>query len=157
MKNLLFALLATILLFSCNWDKEQKDFERYFKGNKELRRISQQEVKTPQTFSASYFLFFGSAESSGGDKINYIAFSWKNADGEYVLSKVPIEKTRIKFDENAKTPYITFGYNDEPWVGNEQSVNADINHQIEINIDYIVIHCRESDYSPNINTQNINP
>lgn len=155
MKTFLLAIIASILLFSCDWKPEQKDFETFFKGNHELRKLSQSEKET-YAISGSYFLFWGSVQG-GNSSVKYIGFSWKSINDEYILSQIPVEKVRIKFDENAKIPYITFGYSPDAWVGQTSTVDSHVGNVIETDINYIIIHCKQSDYTSDVKTNEINP
>lgn len=153
--KLLFIILAALVLCSCNFDKEKADFNKVFAGNHELRRLSKQEKTIPSTFSADYFLFFGSASGKGESKIPSVAFSWKSNNDEYILSRVDLSKVRIKFDEKAAIPYVTFGYEDEEYINTNGHANNNINDEVETRFRYVTIHCKSADYSPSVNVQNI--
>jgi len=155
----LFLLLFIATLSSCINTKEiaKNDIDPYLKGNHELRRLSQLERKTPSTLSASYFLFWGSASAKGESIQSYIGFAWENHLGEYVLSKVETTNIRIKFDEKANIPYVTFGYNGEELAVYQYDVPAQLSFIVSNRLHYVVIHCREQDYMPEYNIQNINP
>jgi hypothetical protein len=153
MKKLLMVAVMATVLSSCI--DEHKDIDKIFSGNHELRRLDYLDIKHPANFGASYFLLFAHASGSGESTEQYISFSWKLKNGEYVLSKVPMEQIRVKFEASAVKPYISFGYNLETIQLGGRSANSMIPYIVKYGMDYVVVHCRESDYKPKIEINNI--
>lgn len=156
MKTLFIAIIA-ICLTSCIGEADKKPFDKYLGGKYTLRKLSQQERKTPGSISGDYFLFWGSLSGNGESTERYVGFSWLSKDGEYIMSKVDAENIRIKFD-NSATPYVTFGYTEMIALAcDESSIQSKLSWLVSNNIDYMVIHCKESDYLQDINIKSINP
>lgn len=150
-------LLLPLLWLISSCVERKVDVDPYLAGNHELRRLSSIERKTPSTLSASYFLFWGSMSGKGESSESYVGFSWKNKSNEYVLSRVESSKVRLKFEQKTDRPYVTFGYDPVIISKRTNDVNANLAWIVSSEIDYIVIHCKESDYSPDFNAQDINP
>lgn len=150
MKKLIW--IPLLCLFGCEAiDKQIKECNDFYGGRHLLRKFSSQEKVTPSSASASYFLVWGSASYKGEEKESYIAFSWKSKTGEYILSKVPMEKVRVKFDNSAKVPYVTISISG--CEGNNP--NNDLLYIMEYRLNYVVVHCKETDYPTDINVNDL--
>lgn len=157
MKKLILLALVAICACSCiNSEDYSKELNEVFSGKHELRRLTNIDVNTSSSISASYFLFWGSAQAKGESSNQFVAFSWRLKNGEYVFSKVNPENIRLIFDNKISTPYITFGYNPELMYGVDgKPVNSNIPYLVQYQISYIVIHCKESDYTKKININDL--
>lgn len=141
-----------MLFSSCeSGEKMKKEFNEYYSGKHELRKFSSQERTTASSMSASYFLFWGSASGKGEEKVTYIALSWKNNKGEYILSKIPMEKVRVKFDESVTTPYITLSIEYDY----RQKADEDVTYVMEYRLNHIVVHCKSKEYPTDISINDL--
>lgn len=134
--------------------KIAKEFNSFYGGHHDLRKFSSQEIKTASSASASYFLFWGSASFKGEESSAIIAFSWKSNNGEYILSKIPMSKVRVKFDNNKTAPYVTFSIDKFAFMNSglaDECVESTMNYKLN----YVIIHCKESDYPTDININDI--
>ena len=157
MKKLIILILAPFILScqSANADGDDaKSFNQFYEGKHNLRKFSSQEMKTAATASASYFLFWGSAQYKGDEKNTVIAFSWQSKNGEYILSKIPMSKARVRFDNQDKSPYITFSIDKYAFRG-KRNADETVEETINYYLNYVVIHCKESDYPTDVNINDI--
>src|ERR1017187_1989403 len=70
--------------------------------------------------------------------INTIVFSWQLADSSFIISELPLDKVRFKYNEFAEQPSIKFR-----WTGGQTKDLAEI---FRIDIVYAIVECKESDF-----------
>lgn len=150
MKKLLMVLLAVVCLTSCTVTPVPSRITPALAGEHTLRKFNK-DTYVSSSWSASYFLIFGSAHGKEKEE-RRIAFSWLSNDSTYIYSTVTLDKVRIKFDNQAEEPYVTF-YNLESSDGGnwEPNPNTDMQEIMDGYIGHIVIHCRPEDYSKDVN------
>lgn len=111
MSKLLTAVVASVILAlsGCsgnNAPPPPSKAQTILEGEHKLRKmVERTDVKT--STSGGFFLFVGGFESSVNTSVT-VKFAWQMNDGTYAISSLPLEKFRIKFDEQAKTPTIKF-------------------------------------------------
>ena len=69
-------------------------------------------------------------------------------DGTYAISTLPIEKIRVKFDNNVTTPTVDF---DSGKIRYEWENNSDLEYVINHYVNYAILTVRESDWPSQIN------
>lgn len=155
----LFILILVPFIMSCTDTSLKgelaKSFNSFYEGNHTLRKFSSQEMKTASSASASYFLFWGSADYKGEGKTTVIAFSWQSKNGEYILSKIPMNKVRVKFDNQNKPPYVTFSIDKYAYMSYDLA-DESVDYTLQYKLNYVIIHCKESDYPTDVNINDIN-
>lgn len=107
-------------------------------GSHLLRQIGTKTI-TNTSSDASYFLFIGSASQSS-TQVAMVTFSWLDNTGVYRFLTLPLDKVRIKLDDNVATPYVRFKWTD--W-DNPESAKAD-------NIIYVLVFCNSKDWPEDI-------
>ncbi len=145
MRNILIAILilmalgAIILMGGCG----QKDNE-LTKGQHPLRKmVSQNNIK--QSFGGFFLFGLGSIGGQSENNIR-VHFSWLTNDGTYAITSAPIEKFRIKIDNNVQNPFIEFI---------DTSRGQMVYRTIEKFLDYcppnyILVTCRDEDWPKDI-------
>lgn len=124
-------------------DKRETAFIQTFSGNHELRKLKVNK-ETNSEWNASYFLIGGSASGKTLSDTK-VSFSWKLNNNEYIISDIRLNKIRLVLDDSVKNPYIKFKY---------KNTNVDIDNiqlVIDYYIDYVVVHCKESDFPVELN------
>ncbi len=84
---------------------------RFFEGKHQLQRLVQySSLDSKIDGSGFFFLGVGAGAVSGETKTNYsVKFAWKsNVDDSYIISSVPLERVRVRFDEKIEIPYVEF-------------------------------------------------
>ncbi len=113
MKKIIIILLICLFSLSCETHKERearktkhynKKIEKWFFGEKNLRTIRLITSNTPA--SGDFFICFGTYE--GEKQTVKIRFSWKTYNGDYIISSFPIEKFRVRLDNEIESPHIKF-------------------------------------------------
>jgi hypothetical protein len=128
-------------------DKRETAFIQTFSGNHELRKLKVNK-ETNSEWNASYFLIGGSASGKTVSDTK-VSFSWKLNNNEYIISDIALDKIRLVLDDSVKNPYIKFKYKNT-------NVNIDdIQLVIDYYIDYIVVHCKESDFPVELNINDL--
>lgn len=146
MKALFILLFTVVSIVGCSSPEDWLDY--HLKGNHELRAFNVKSSNVSE-WSVSYFLIAG-----GGSGKEYIettvTFAWQANTGEYILSKFPISKIRVKIDDTIEHPYITFNY-----INGVSSID-DIEWVMDYYVNYIVVHCKGEDYPISINIDQLN-
>ena len=116
--------------------------EQILKGEHKLRKMVER-TETNSNISGGFFLFVG-ALSGGTTTSMLVKFAWEMNDGTYALSSLPLEKIRIKLDEDITTPTIKFrwGPSNHPQT---------LQRLIDSNVLYAVITAKESDWPIQVN------
>lgn len=144
----LLSVLLVILCISC------KDYgKEVLEGKHELRRFdSYTHSEDYDRTSAGFFLFFGSYKSEKGTYSEArVKFAWKDNNGAYVISSLPISRIRVNIDSLITTPYVTFksqnckGCNDEYYV--------DLNPMTRVV--YMTVYCKEEDFPYRVNINSL--
>lgn len=140
--NRIFILLVISLLISCDGvDKACQNCSQ-FEGTHLLRKFKVVS-ESGEKWGASYFLLGGSA--SGGTYVNNkISFSWQVSSGEYAISEIDLNRVRVKIDSTVTKPYVTFKLDEDVYY------NRSIQDVMLLDVDYMIVHCREEDYPVNV-------
>lgn len=93
--------VAGFLLSACG-GPPPSEAEKLMSGTHQLREMNSQ-TGTAGHMSGNFLGFSGSAGSQ-----TEVTFAWKANDGSYVISTIPIEELRIRFDPRASIPTIEF-------------------------------------------------
>lgn len=107
-------LLFLIILVSACASPEAKvstNSVLFFSGKHSLQRLVQYgEVESQLGGGGFFFLGIGAGSISGETKNKYsVKFAWKsNEDESFIISSIPLEKVRVKFDEKAEVPQVEF-------------------------------------------------
>lgn len=89
--------------------------------------------------SGGYFLIAGSL-SGRSETITNVKFAWEMNDGTYAISSLPLEKIRVKFNNDVEIPTIYFQ------VKNKPDYYDELQRMLDVSITYAVITCKESDW-----------
>lgn len=127
MRNLLFSLLMLCVLGGCYSDQEEKQLMSY---KHELRKFNVSNQKNAS--NGWYFVVVGGY--TGNSETTIVRLYAKDNDGSFTLIEAPLKAIKVKI-EDIKTPYLTKGC---------------ASRMIDGCYSY-VIHCRESDFQPEIN------
>jgi len=140
----LLILAFSLLITSCtNEQPKDEDSECYrlLSGKHELRKLNVKNTTTT-TESGCYFLIVGSYSSQTTEKAK-ARFYFLSINNEYIFKEMDLEKVIIKTDSSVQTPYVKFYFN-----------IADYYSEYEIYeqcITRAVIYCKEEDFAPEIN------
>jgi len=136
-------LLFLIVLVGCEEDPSKPDdVGNVLKGEHQLRKMFIVQEKEGST-SESFFLIWGSVSGESQETAN-VKFAWQMSDGTYALSSLPLEKFRVKFDNNKGIPTIQFDWRrDCRDVSNIQKI-------LDERVNYVVITCKENDWPAKI-------
>lgn len=71
------------------------------------------------SFGGGFFFFIGGAGGSGNSyhqeyNVTFVTFAWQNKDSSYVITRLPLDKVRVKIVDQGIEPtaqfYLTFEY-----------------------------------------------
>ncbi len=143
-------LIAVIMSFSTmtsctNYQDNTKKFQKILGGNHDLRKFNIK-TSTSSSTSAWYFLVMGgySKESTSDTKVRFYFMNYK---GEFQLKEMRLNAINVKIDSTAKVPYVKFNWSE----ANSEVSEEDIYNYIE----RAVICCRENDFQPEININDL--
>lgn len=116
-------------------------------GKHELRKIN---VKTSasQSSSAWYFLVMGGYETESSTN-STVRFYFLNYKGEYQPMELPLTQVNIKIDSTVKNPYVKFY-----WIERERREDQ-FQTMYRNDVTRVVIYCKDSDFQPEININNL--
>lgn len=140
------AMTPEAIAAGCSSQQEYEELSpggKIFSGTHSLRKMFSHQENNFEA-SGSFFLCFGGLNAQSTDSVS-VKFSWRMNDGVWAISSLPLEKFRIKFDNNAVEPTIKFR-----WRGNYFS-NPDLQWKINESIVYVLLTVREEDWRPNVN------
>lgn len=143
MKKLITIILLLIFSSSCHYQECVKKVTNF---KHELRKFNTK-TSISESSSGFYFLIVGSYSHTKEEKTT-VRFYFKNVQGEYQFMERPFEEVNIKIEPNIKIPYVTFVY----------SSSGNLCDQTSLYKYYVVktiIHCRESDFQPDININDL--
>lgn len=123
-----------------------QEHERLLSGKHELRKFNVKSTKNSES-SGSWFLVIGSYSSKTTEE-SKIRFYFKTIDDEYVFKEMDFNKVNIKIDSLATIPYVKFYWK---YCGASTTGNS----IYESAITRAVIHCREEDFQPEININDL--
>lgn len=156
MKKLLYLLLTVTLFSSC---VKQKDVDHaknvVMAGKHELRKFNVKSSNIKES-SASYFLIMGSFSSKETNDVK-VRFYFLNYKGEYQFAESPLTNITIRI-ENVVVPYITFDYSDPNYVADKFVPSTEVStvsRYVSKGYFKIIIHCKESDFQPDININDL--
>ncbi len=118
--------------------------EPILKGEHKLRKMIQQ-TGTNSEISGSFFLCIGDLYGSTKTIVS-VKFAWEMNDGTYAISSLPLEKIRVKIDENATIPTIKFRWRE--W---NNSTTPQTQELMDNNILYAVITTKSNDWPIQVN------
>lgn len=137
-----FILLLSCSLFSCSNKNKVNEYEQLLSGKHELRKFN---VKsTTNTQSSGYWFFVVGSYNSKTIEESKIRFYFMTINGEYVFKEMNFNKVNVKIDSTARIPYIKFYWKN---LGSSYSGNAIYENAIT----RAVIYCKEEDFQPEIN------
>jgi hypothetical protein len=106
------ALFSVFLVSGCGKEpqepRELSAAEKVLQGEHQLRKMAER-TEVNSRISGGFFLFVGGMSGKTSTDVS-VKFSWKMNDGTYAISSLPIEKIRVKLDEKAIAPTVTFHY-----------------------------------------------
>lgn len=133
-------LMAILFLgLACNY---QSYIDKIFQGEHRLRKMAEWTDSSGQ-ISGSFFLIFGQIKGSLENSME-MRFAWEMNDGSYAISSIPIEKVRVRMDENAETPTIKFHWT------RGTILDDDLQGFIDRSVTYVLITVKESDWPVDI-------
>lgn len=133
--NKILILMICVLFINCLNDSYVSESMNcnFFKGNHELLSLSNYD-KQHSSSSGGVFLVFGSWKSEN-EIIQGVKYTWKNNNGEYMLSTLPVDRVRLVIDDTYVNPYVKFR-----WQGCNYMRESDWQSYIE----YAVFHVNKS-------------
>lgn len=145
-------MIFLLIVGSCHTENQPEkqtpnSYDKILGGEHLLRKFTVNTVNSTRT-EGWYFLVGGEYSSQTVKDIK-VRFYFLNCKGEYQLLEFPLEKVNVKIDTSAITPFVKFY-----WVNNNRT-ESEYNKMYENDITRIVIHCRENDFQPNININNL--
>jgi len=148
LRNVLLALciLCGIVLFACISNPEFKEINKKYGDKYELRKFN---VKTSSTTESSgyFFIIVGGYDSKTKELTNAKMY-FKNYIGQYEFLEIPLSKVLIRTDSLVTIPYITFDYTKDSFFNMIMNDSENRNYLPYMKI---IIHCKESDFMPEIN------
>ena len=140
----LMVLLAALFALGCRpQPKPPSQAELILGGEHKLHKMTEQSQLNP-TLSGRFFLFSGSVNGLIKTDV-FVKFAWEMNDGTYALSSLPLEKIRVKFDEQITSPMIKFRWRRYDGEGTPQTQNL-----MDYYVSYALITIRESDWPAQI-------
>jgi hypothetical protein len=143
---IILCIVAGFALTSCYSTGESNKICHQFKGNHELKKFNIK-TSTTTTQSAFFFLVVGGYDSKTTTNTN-VRMYFKNCKGLYEFLEVPLNHIQIQID-SIIIPYIVFDCNKD--VLNRGDV---MGHNLPESLP-IILHCKESDFTPEININDI--
>lgn len=144
MKKFIILFLFFIFL-GCNERGYISPIGNILQGSHELRKI---QTKESNNFKLSGSFFIGTGSINAESKIQeMVMFSWKDNENNYVISKLPLTKFKVRIDNSFNIPYIKFRWSSFPNNKNMQTI-------MEMNVIYVLLYCSEKDYPKNLNFTN---
>jgi hypothetical protein len=138
-------IIILLLLISCNqYGKVNSRVCKSLEGSHELRKLQTKE-NSEFKLSGAFFLVAGGIDAKS-ETIETVLFSWKDNDNNYIISKLPLTKFRIKIDNTIKNPYIKF-----KWRFSFSHSENDMELIMKNNVIYVLLVCSEKDYPKNLN------
>ena len=134
-------LLILLLMPACTTDKKSFPEESV----KHLLRKFNVKTSISEHTSAYYFLVMGGYSSSKNEQ-KKVRFYFQNCLGEYQFLELELKQIRIKTD-TTKNPYVIMH------MGRNNMSCQEIEYDFQIN--YVTIHCKESDFQPEININDL--
>ncbi|MBI2640218.1 MAG: hypothetical protein HYW90_05025 [Candidatus Sungbacteria bacterium] len=113
--------------------------EQILKGEHKLRKMSER-TNTDSSISGSFFFVVGGFNGSTTTQV-LLKFAWEMNDGTYAISSLPLEKIRVKINEEAATPTIKFR-----WRRYEFRSTPQIQDLMDRYVVYALVTARESDW-----------
>ena len=109
MRNIFVTMLLAVVMIAavgCGADA-LASVPKFLTGEHSLRKMTSDKVTSAKT-SGGFFLFSGNFNSSSKTEMT-VRFAWKMDNDTYILSSLPLEKVRVKINNETKMPTISFG------------------------------------------------
>lgn len=136
MKKILFIAAIPLLLAACDAPHSQhynSELGKVLEGSHYLCNLPYQIDSTEGTQNSLFAI-----------KGDQLLFSWQLPDSTFTVSKLPLEKVRMRFDPTNEKPFVRFR-----WVASDNS--SDLAYAFEFGqIKYMIINCKETDFPSNI-------
>lgn len=144
--------MVILLIVGCCTSENKNEpapnpYEKILGGEHPLRKFNVNN-SIENKVDAWYFLVVGQYSSQNIENTK-VRFYFLNCKNEYQLLEFPLEKVNIKVDTNAMVPFVKFYWN------NHNRDETQYNQMYENDITRVVIHCRENDFQPSININNL--
>lgn len=123
-----------------NHKKEILKKRQYLEGEHRLRRMTER-TEVSSKISGGFFLFAGVLSGKTTSNTT-VKFAWEMNDGIYAFSSLPLEKIRVRIDEEVTTPTIRFVYNAYGWHWNP----ANVQRLIDSSVDYAILTVKNEDW-----------
>lgn len=154
MKNILIILLLITTTVNAKYKpkynkpvkKTPITWDDILSGNHELLSLN---VTTERKSEMNGMFFIIGAVNSKSYSETLVTFSWKTINDEYIISKLPIHKIRIKIDNSVTIPYVKFRWC-TPF-GLNFNIDKPSERVMKEHIIYMVVVCRDEDYPFAIN------
>lgn len=128
----LIALAALIIFASCDNIKKTVTVEDNFKGNHKLYSIRKDTLSNTPTYVA----IVG----------NVARYMWQVNDSTNLMSTVPVNKIRVRFDEGVTEPYIKYRWG----CHDGQGACPNMQNDIDARVVYVLLVCAKKDCPPEL-------
>ena len=144
-KTLLFIVLISVSIFSCNTENSEEKVSpvgKLLEGKHVLRKFKTT-TEEGYKMNGSYFLFAGSV-NGGTFKDSKVAFSFQLPDSTFAMAEIDFVKIRVRIDNTINQPYVTFRWQSGIY-------NYSLDYIMRRHVDYMVVHCKEEDFPYEVN------
>jgi hypothetical protein len=132
-------LLAGVSMVGCGCGNAPSKAEPILAGEHQLRKMAER-TEVNSRISGGFFLFVGGISGTTQTAVN-VKFAWKMNDGTYAISSLPLERIRVRIDENVAAPTIKFRW--RPF-GGEWTPQPQ--YLMDNYVSYALITAKESDW-----------
>ena len=133
----LSCIITFLLISACYSENEIKKYDDMYGGKYELRKFNVR-TSTENTSSAFFFMFIG-GYTSNTTEVTHVRYYFKNYKGDYEFGNTHLNMINIRIDNTITQPYLTYDYHLDGF----------------FTIDKVILHCRDSDFIPEININNL--
>jgi hypothetical protein len=134
-------LVALCAVIGCGTRQEPPDSpaQAVLQGEHKLRKMMGQ-TEVNSSLSGGFFLFVGDVKAKTSTAVS-VKFAWEMNDGTYAISSLPLEKIRVKINEEAKTPTVKFRW--RLWCRRNMPQPQEL---MDENVLYALVTVREKDW-----------
>lgn len=148
LKIVFVIFVAPLSLLGCEDNDQELKMRGMFGGEHALHKMAER-TETESKISGGFFLLVGGLSGNSETKVS-VKFAWLMNDKQtYALSSLPLEKIRVRFDEDTSTPTITFHW--LPLWFNSCIDRNNIQGTISERVNYAVITTRAKDWPQEVN------